>query len=406
MFLAEELLGKLLKILGEHLDRDPSHYTFITKSGAIKKEDFSYLQSFLETEHVPFAKVGVNLSSQSLLPAFSFIETREGRQPCGLYFIYPHTDREIIFYFHEDLDESFREGQRRITGFRSDEVLEKFFREYRAFALLKERQRPTIKVYRGEEIERPSLSWDDLILPPVMKEEIRWHVESFMAGESAYRRLAVPYKRGFLFVGPPGNGKTMLLKVIASHYPDWKFIFFSLPPGGDNDEVDEVFRQARELAPSILCFEDLDSLFRGSASLSHFLNKLDGFEDIKGTLMLATTNHPERIDTALTNRPSRFDRVWMIDNPARECRRLFIERNFKDIKDGGLIARMASGTDGFSMAHLKELYVSASMLALDRGLDYPGEAEVMESLKGLSRQVIDEKNDFVRDVKTIGFAAA
>jgi hypothetical protein len=405
MFLAEELIERLLKILSEQLGRGPSHYTFVTRSSDMEKEDFSYLQSFLETEQVPFAKMGVSLSSQSLLPAFSFVETTNGRQPCGLYLIYPHTDREIVLYFREDIDESSREGPRRITGFRNEEALETFFREFKAFSILKERQRPTIRVYRGGEMKRPSLSWCDIILPSVMKKEVRWHVESFMAGESAYKRLGVPYKRGFLFVGPPGNGKTMLLKVIASNAKDWKVLYFSLPPGGDDENVDEVFQQARDLAPTILCFEDLDSLFKREATLSHFLNKIDGFEETKGTLMLATTNHPELIDPALTKRPSRFDRVWMVDNPDRECRRLYIERNFKDIEDG-LAYRMAANTDGFSVAHLKELYVSASMLAIDRGLDRPGEAEVMESLSALSKQILDATHDYVSNVKRVSFAAA
>jgi ATP-dependent 26S proteasome regulatory subunit len=126
----------------------------------------------------------------------------------------------------------------------------------------------------------------------------------------------------------------------------------------------------------MLGLEDIDSLFKGQMTLSHFLNKVDGFEERNGTLILATTNHPEDIDPALTSRPSRFDRVWIIDNPDQKSRMSYIEQRLTGLCINGLQEAVARATEGFSMAYLKELYVTASMIAIERGLAFPGEQEV------------------------------
>ncbi|MBA4418703.1 MAG: hypothetical protein C0392_12465 [Syntrophus sp. (in: bacteria)] len=406
MVLKEELFENLLKILQHQLNRDPKNYRFLIRSESDRAEDSPFLEPFMEAENIPFTGMGVNLISQSLLPAMSFVETKWGRMPVGMYLVYPESADEIIIYLYQDIGEAqYRDSPRCIIGYRNEKTMEEFFSQCRGFAVSNQRECNTIKVFRGKDIERPELSWDDLILPFALKTDIKWHVETFMAGESAYKRLGVPYKRGFLFIGPPGNGKTMLLKVISSNFPEWKFIYFNASIRTDNEDVDEVFALARDLAPSILCVEDLDTLFNSDVTISHFLNKLDGFETMNGNLILATTNHPEKIDEALTNRPSRFDRVWIIDNPDKNARRLFIERHFPYLESDNFTGTLAANTEGFSMTYMKELYVSASLLAIERGLEYPGEEEVMASLQTLSLQITGAKNDFIRTVKTIGFAA-
>lgn len=404
MILKEELLDNLLTFLQDVLNREPSSYKFLMKNSEEGLENYSYLDQFLDEEFIPSTALGVNLMSRTIIPSMSHVETDQGRMPTGLYVIQPETNEEVILYLYHNADQGYRKEPRCIAGYRSGKAFEEFFVRYRCFCSKKERKRNTISVFRGRDIEKPNLSWDDLVLDPTLKADIKWHVESFMAGEDLYKRLGVPYKRGFLFTGPPGNGKTMLLKVIASNSPKWKGLYFVMPPACDNDDVDQVFRQARELSPSILCFEDIDTLFNGHVTLSHFLNKLDGFELMDGMLIMATTNHPELIDTALTSRPSRFDRVWIIDNPEKETRRLFLERQTAFLKNDGLAETVAMRTEGFSMAYLKELCLCASMLAIDRGLGYPGEKEILDSLEAISVQTSEAKHRFTPKVRPIGFA--
>ena len=204
-------------------------------------------------------------------------------------------------------------------------------------------------------------------MPVALKKDIRSSIESFFDGEAMYRKLAIPYKRGLLFSGPPGNGKTMLLKVIAASYPQWKFIYFKDDPHKDNDDIDDVFDLAKDMGQSIICFEDLDTLFRRSITLSHFLNKIDGFEDQHGMMIVATTNHPEDIDPALTSRPSRFDRVYTIGNPDYDCRRALLGRYFEKCCSVEYLETIANSTDSFSMAYLRELYISSSMTPSAKG---------------------------------------
>ena len=83
--------------------------------------------------------------------------------------------------------------------------------------------------------------------------------------------------------------------------------------GGSN--LARAFSTAADLAPAILCLEDLDSLVDAGSSRTQFLNLLDGLKPLEGVLVIGTTNHPESIDPAITKRPSRFDRVFVIPEP-------------------------------------------------------------------------------------------
>jgi len=126
-----------------------------------------------------------------------------------------------------------------------------------------------------------------------------------------------------------------------------------------------VFAHARRAAPCVLVFEDLDSLVRKELR-SELLNDLDGFAANTGILTLATTNHPENLDPALIDRPSRFDRRYNFGLPTLGTRHAFIERWNGTLRpalqlDAAAVADVAARTEGFSFAYLKELFVSAVM---------------------------------------------
>ena len=402
--LKEDLFEKFLSILQNKFKRVLQDYSFVMEKKTYDVSTFSHLESFLLTEDIPYRKVGVCLNKHALLPVPMFIEGNGALLPSGIYFVYPDTDQEIIYYFYMEFREDQRDAPRYILCYRKEDVFKNLTARYHEFCAAKKKEENLVVVYGGHDIPRPHISWDKLILPHPLKEDIRLNIENFMLGELMYRKFGIPYKRGLLFTGPPGNGKTMLLKVIASSYPSWQMVIFRCRINSDNDDLDNVFEDAKNLSPAILCFEDVDSLFRSQISLSHFLNKLDGFEDLDGILILATTNHPEEIDPALTNRPSRFDRVWIINLPDFGCRHKYLRRCFNGNLSESFLSELAQATEGFSVAYLKELYVSASIRAMQGNRHRPDENDIEEVLDLLSSQLKGAKQQFFTLAKKrIGF---
>jgi hypothetical protein len=184
---------------------------------------------------------------------------------------------------------------------------------------------------------------DNLVMPPGQKDEIADDAPRFFASRERYARYAIPWKRGVLFVGPPGNGKTHAVKAIVNNsaVPCVYVRSFDLPghpfPGAG---IAMVFERARKIAPCIVVLEDLDALVRDD-NRAYFLNELDGFERNDGMLVLATTNHPERIDAYVVQWNTGLDPELRLDDDE--------------------IANVAALTDGFSYAYLKELFVSSLM---------------------------------------------
>lgn len=213
-------------------------------------------------------------------------------------------------------------------------------------------------------------AWSDLVLPESTVKTLRENTIEFFESEGEFERMGIPWKRGILMTGPPGNGKTHAIRVLLNQLPVPRLIVKNL--GDDADDVQDVFDKVRELAPCVLVLEDIDSLIKPGL-LSAVLNSLDGTEPLQGVLVLATTNHPERLDPAIRNRPSRFDRVLEFGPPALAERRRLLRKFLMKAPEEARptpseIAGLAKQTDGFSYAYLKELAVSAlTVWSRDRG---------------------------------------
>lgn len=210
-------------------------------------------------------------------------------------------------------------------------------------------------------------TFDTLILPAALKDEIQTDFAQFFAARAAYERYNLPWKRGILLVGPPGNGKTHTVKALinSSGQPCLYVKSFKDQYGDEHANIRKVFARARQTTPCILVLEDLDSLLDGG-NRSFFLNELDGFAANTGIVALATTNHPERLDPAILERPSRFDRKYHFALPAADERRAFLRRWNESVdadmrlSDDALTAAAAQ-TEDYSFAYLKELWLSAMM---------------------------------------------
>lgn len=220
-----------------------------------------------------------------------------------------------------------------------------------------------------EEID--GASWDGIILPTDTISAIRNSFERFFERREEYGRLGFPWRRGILLVGPTGTGKTSVVKSLAASRPDVPFLYVrDLDMMGGARAIAQIFEKARKLAPAILTLEDIDGLVNG-ANRALFLNELDGFSNNDGVLVLASSNHPERIDEALLKRPSRFDRVFHFGLPAFKerkeyLRRLFcsppLSRRFASEREMDQAAeRLAEGSEGLAPAHIKEAVLSAAL---------------------------------------------
>lgn len=222
-------------------------------------------------------------------------------------------------------------------------------------------------------------SWDDVILEAGMKNRLINDVQNFFDTRHIYQMSSIPWKRGVIFHGVPGNGKTLSVKALinslnkrANPIPS---LYVKSLDGcrGPKYSIQLIFKQARSMAPCLLVFEDLDSLVTPKTR-SYFLNEVDGLSANDGILMIGSTNFLDRLDASITKRPSRFDRKYhfkLPDEQAREAYALYWSRKLQgpnqmfDFPEG-LCPIIAKLTAGFSFAFMKELLIS-SLLTLARG---------------------------------------
>lgn len=220
-------------------------------------------------------------------------------------------------------------------------------------------------------------SFDDLVLTEEVKNSVVEDLAAWVRLEYEFKRKNIPYRRGYLFEGPPGNGKTALIRAIISTY-DFSLFGFNF----SNDDLNEVdlfsmFEDAAKKAPSLIIFEDIDRFFsedqhvpKAHITKSGFLNCLDGVSVYDGIVIIATANNPEMIDPAIRNRPGRFDVPVLFDNPGFEQRFEYLKKMLGPASEhsvgGAVMAEIAKECEGFSMAFLKLVYEKAAMLSIQR----------------------------------------
>jgi len=216
-------------------------------------------------------------------------------------------------------------------------------------------------------------TFDNLILTDSLKQQIQNDFQQFFSSREVYERYQIPWKRGAIFIGPPGNGKTHTLKALINQLGKPCLYIRSFKSEDDTEEenMSEVFTRARMTAPCVLVLEDLDSMIDNN-NRAFFLNELDGFHSNTGVVVLATTNHPEKLDTSILDRPSRFDRKYYFQLPADAERRAYIARWNCELQPEmrvteKSVARVVKETEDFSFAYLKELFVTSMIQWLSSG---------------------------------------
>jgi len=268
-----------------------------------------------------------------------------------------------------------------------------------------------IDVVNGQDIYLPAAE-EPIYLPAKLQADIEQQVFSFFRNAELYRTLKVPYRRGLLFAGHPGTGKTLLLRnLVRRCYKEFKAFAHTLvtTPGTGAEVLQHLFSYGQRDRPCLLIIEDLESLARECAiTRSALLAELDGLAPRNGALIIATANRPELIDAALLNRPSRFDRIWRFPLPDLKLRRRYLAEAFPALT-AEFIQQLARKTENWSFAYIKELRISAAILAAHAGSSGFTREQVTESMEMLATQFKAAGKQFLEEKQgneSLGFAAS
>ncbi len=228
-------------------------------------------------------------------------------------------------------------------------------------------------------VEIPNVTWTDIGGLEIVKQELIEAVEWPLQHPDAFKRLGVTPPKGILLYGAPGTGKTLMAKAVA-HESEANFISIKGPEllskwvGESEKAVREIFKKARQTAPTIIFFDEIDSLVprRGTSSdsnvtervVNQLLTEIDGLEDLHDIVIIGATNRPDMVDPALL-RPGRFDRIILTSVPDKKARLEILKVHTKTMPlkevDQDYLAEQ---TEGFVGADIEALCREAAMLAL------------------------------------------
>ncbi|KAF6239297.1 hypothetical protein HO173_002559 [Letharia columbiana] len=255
-------------------------------------------------------------------------------------------------------------------------------------------------------------NWEDVILDAEMKKNIIGEVTKFFNSKDRYKKLRVPWKRGVIFHGPPGNGKTISIKAMMHSLYDRDdpiptlYVRSLASYGGPEHAISLIFRKARQMASCFLVFEDLDSIV-SDAVRSYFLNEVDGLQNNDGIMMVGSTNHLERLDPGISKRPSRFDRKYLFPDPNMEERVKYCEFWRKKLDSNedvefpkALCEAIAGITQGFSFAYIQEAFVAALLVIAngDAGEEIKGDGPFGKEYE--YKRCVCKKSDFEMMVRS------
>ena len=219
----------------------------------------------------------------------------------------------------------------------------------------------------------PGYDWDALVLDATITRMLRRDFELFFEREAWFRQHGLPFRRGYLLYGLPGNGKTSVVRVMASH-PLIEAHTLDFSEDTDNNDLYRLFDAAQHSAPALIILEDLDRIFpretrrtrERKVSFHALLSCLDGIGTQDGIVVVATANDATALDPAILQRPGRFDRVVAFPAPDVSLRRQYFLKLNTALAGEGLETAVAEA-EGFSFAQLRESYVLAGQSAFDEG---------------------------------------
>lgn len=209
-------------------------------------------------------------------------------------------------------------------------------------------------------IQRP-INVDELLkFPNSVSEKVLHEISEFWTRAKYFKKYGFLHRRGYLFYGPQGGGKSCLVQLIVADIISRGGLVLICENNPANvDAVLQTFRVVEPDRPLICLFEDIDAIIK-SYGEANLLSLLDGENQINTVINLATTNYPELLPKRIVSRPRRFDRIIKIENPNAEIRRVYFKERLK-IKDVEL-DKWVEASDGWSFAACAELVISVKCL--------------------------------------------
>ncbi len=268
-------------------------------------------------------------------------------------------------------------------------------------------------------VETPNVGWNDVGGLIKIKQELKEAVEWPLKYPDAFKRMGIKAPKGILLYGPPGTGKTLLAKAIAKE-SESNFISVKGPEllskwvNDSHKGVQKIFNRARQVAPCIVLIDELESIAskRGSENasgqegtkvLNQLLSEMDGLEDLKDVVVVATTNRPDMLDSAIL-RPGRFDRILLVSSPEKEGREQIFNIHTKDMplcKDVNA-GKIINCTEGYVGADIESFVREAGMLSLREDIENK-EVKMKhfeEALKKVAPSVTKSDMDRYRRIET------
>ena len=252
-------------------------------------------------------------------------------------------------------------------------------------------------------VQVPNVTWDDVGGLDSLKEELKEAIEWPLKHKDAFQYVDVTSPKGILLYGPPGTGKTLIAKALAK-MTESNFISVKGPEllskwvGESEKGVREIFRKARQAAPCIIFFDEIDALVprRSSGDSSHvsenvvsqILTEIDGLEELNDVLIIGATNRLDIVDEALL-RPGRFDRVIEVPKPDAKGRKhiLEIHTKKKPLDSTVDLSKLVEITDGYSGAELAAICNRAAITALRRHVS--GQTKSLKEIKITQQDLVD-----------------
>ncbi|MFW6018293.1 MAG: CDC48 family AAA ATPase [Halapricum sp.] len=255
-------------------------------------------------------------------------------------------------------------------------------------------------------VEVPDVSWDDVGGLEAAKRRLRETVQWPLEHGDAYERVGLDPAKGVLLHGPPGTGKTLLAKAVANESRS-NFISIKGPElfdkyvGESEKGVREVFSKARENAPTVVFFDEIDAIATerggvgdnnvGERVVSQLLTELDGLEELEDVVVIATTNRPDLIDEALL-RPGRLDRHVEVTEPDEDARREIFEIHTRDrpLAEDVDLDELAAETDGYVGADIEAVCREAAQVAVREHVDGDTDVDELELTADHFEQALEE----------------
>ncbi|CAK8675717.1 transitional endoplasmic reticulum ATPase [Clavelina lepadiformis] len=273
-------------------------------------------------------------------------------------------------------------------------------------------------------VEIPNITWDDIGGLENVKTELQELVQYPVEHPEKFLKFGMTPSKGVLFYGPPGCGKTLLAKAIANECQA-NFISIKGPEmltmwfGESEANVREVFDKARQAAPCVLFFDELDSIAKsrggnvgdgggaGDRVINQILTEMDGMSNKKNVFIIGATNRPDIIDSAIL-RPGRLDQLIYIPLPDDASRIAILKANLRKspvAKDVDL-QLMAKVTKGFSGADLTEICQRACKLAIRENIEKDIQRERERARSGVNAMDLEEEEDLVPEIRRDHFEEA